>query len=142
MMELLKHVLKEIKPSKEEINDVQRKINEFISKINKGLKEAKAVLGGSGAKGTWLSRQHDADIFVQYDYKKYKDKSDRLSDMLEKTLKKKFGKVKRLHGSRDYFQIEQKGFTFEIVPILKINKSEEAVNITDVSPLHARWVNK
>ena len=30
----------------------------------------------------------------------------------------------------------------EVVPIIKINKSEEALNITDISPLHALWVNK
>ncbi len=47
-----------------------------------------------------------------------------------------------MHGSRDYFQIKEKGYTFEIVPILNINKAEEAINITDVSPLHAKWVLK
>jgi len=45
-----------------------------------------------------------------------------------------------LHGSRDYFQIKQQKFTFEIVPILHIKKSEHAKNITDVSPLHSDFV--
>ncbi|MBI2655038.1 hypothetical protein HYX06_01295, partial [Candidatus Woesearchaeota archaeon] len=89
---------------------------------------------------TWL-RTFDADIFVLFDYNKYKDKSDRLSDILEKILKKNF-KITRLHGSRDYFQIKQGSFTFEIVPILKIQKAEQAKNITDVSPLHSAWVSK
>ena len=35
-----------------------------------------------------------------------------------------------------------KQFTFEIIPILDIRKSEQAKNITDVSPLHAIWVKK
>ena len=48
----------------------------------------------------------------------------------------------RLHGSRDYFQIKQKDFTFEIIPILKINKAEQARNITDISPLHSNWIRK
>jgi len=154
-MKLLKEVLADIKPSKEEEKGVQSMISDFVSKLNKGLKDEKAVLGGSGAKGTWLSDVHDADIFVQYNYNKYKDKSDQLSDILEKKLKKIFSRVKRLHGSRDYFQIKKKGarssktsgntgsvFTFEIVPILKITDSKNAVNITDVSPLHAVWVGK
>ncbi len=47
-----------------------------------------------------------------------------------------------MHGSRDYFQIKEKGFTFEVVPILKIKDAKEAMNITDVSPLHAAWVKK
>jgi len=57
-------------------------------------------------------------------------------------LKKGFKKIIRLHGSRDYFQIKEQGYTFEIVPILAIKKAEEAMNITDVSPLHAKWVLK
>jgi len=141
-MELLKEVLKKIKPSKEEEKEVKDKIDRFLNRVNKGLKDAKAVLGGSGAKGTWLSKAHDADIFVEFDYGKYKDKSEQLSDILGKHLKKVFGRVNRLHGSRDYFQIKEKGFSFEIVPILKIRKASEAKNITDVSPLHANWVKK
>ncbi|MEE9525393.1 MAG: CCA tRNA nucleotidyltransferase [Candidatus Woesearchaeota archaeon] len=141
-MKLLKEVLEGIKPTKTEEKEVKGMIKEFVDKLNKGLKEGKAVLGGSGAKETWLSDVHDADIFVQYDYNKYKDKSDKLSDILEKRLKKIFPKIKRLHGSRDYFQVHKKNFTFEIVPILKITNSKNAINITDVSPLHAVWVGK
>jgi tRNA nucleotidyltransferase (CCA-adding enzyme) len=141
-MELLKKVLKKVKPSKEEEKEVKDKIDNFLKRINKGLKNAKAELGGSGAKGTWLSKAHDADVFVGFNYQKYKDKSDQLSDILGKHLKKVFKKVNRLHGSRDYFQIKEKESTFEIVPILKIKRAEDAINITDVSPLHAAWVKK
>ena len=35
-------------------------------------------------------------------------------------MKKKFKNIIKLHGSRDYFQIRENSFTFEIVPILKI----------------------
>ena len=70
---------------------------------------------------------------------KFKDKSDKLSDILQKFLKKSF-KITRLHGSRDYFQIRQGKFTFEIVPILDIKRAEQAENITDVSPLHSNFV--
>lgn len=139
----IKEVLLEIKPSKEEEKEVNKRINDFIKRVNNTLNssEYKAVLGGSGAKGTWLKDSHDADIFVQFNYKKYKDKSNKLSDILEKKLEKKFKNIQRLHGSRDYFQIIENDFTFEIVPILKINKSEDAMNITDVSMLHSKWVN-
>ena len=141
-MELLKQVLAEIKPTKEEEKEVNEKISEFLKKLNKNLKDAKAVLGGSGAKGTWISHTYDADIFVQFNYNKYKDKSNELSDVLEKVLKRLFSKLSRLHGSRDYFQVKQVGFTFEVIPILKITKAKDALNITDVSPLHAEWVKK
>src|SRR3989338_1308861 len=133
---LLSEVLEEIKPAKEYEKEILNKASTII----KGIKDAKAVLGGSGAKGTWL-KTFDADIFVKFKYSKYKDNDSQLSEILEKFLKKHF-KIIRLHGSRDYFQIKQGNFTFEIVPILEIKKAEEAKNITDVSPLHANFVLK
>lgn len=139
-MKLLKELLKDIEPSQKEETLVFSKINVFLDKLNKNLKGAKAILGGSGAKGTWLSKPVDVDIFVQFDYKAYENKD--LSDILEKILKKRFSGVKRLNGSRDYFQIKFKNFVFEVIPILKIKKASEAKNITDISPLHAEWVVK
>jgi tRNA nucleotidyltransferase (CCA-adding enzyme) len=138
--QVLKKVLEEIKPTEKEKKETDDKIKEFLKKLNTGLKNAKAVLYGSGAKGTWLKGGFDADVFVKYDYKKYSDKSETLSDLLEKQLKKKFKNFERLHGSRDYFRIEQEKFMFEIIPILDIKKSVQAKNITDISPLHASWV--
>lgn len=127
------------KPSKEEEEAIKKITEELVSKIK--IKDAKAVLGGSGAKGTWLSGTNDIDIYVKFNYRKYKSKSDKLADYLETGLKKAF-KIKRLHGSRDYFQVKYKGFTVEIVPILDIKNSKEAVNITDVSQLHVDYVLK
>ena len=140
MKKLLLEVLEDIKPSKDYEKDILGNANNIISAINKGIKNAKAVLGGSGAKGTWL-KTFDVDIFVKFNYNKFSDKSDELSNILEKLLKKKF-KIVKLHGSREYFQIRREKFTFEIVPILDIKKAEQAKNITDVSPLHSNFVRK
>ena len=136
---ILQEVLEQIQPDKNYESRVFEKLGSIISKINKNNTKICAILGGSGAKKTHL-KAFDADIFVLFDYKRYSSKSDKISDILEAILKKKFKKVSRLHGSRDYFQIKQAGMTFEIVPILKIKKAQDAKNITDVSPLHSRWV--
>ena len=136
--QILNEILEEIKPDKEYEQEIFKRLNAIIKKINHKRKGFHAILGGSGAKGTWL-KVFDADIFVLFDYNKYKDKSNELSNILEKALKKKFRNITRIHGSRDYFQIN---FTFEIVPILKIKSAAQAKNITDVSPLHSGWVGK
>lgn len=131
-------ILKKIKPDGKEELELKNKVNDFINNIN--IKDAKVVLGGSGAKGTWLKNQVDADIFVKFDSKKYKNKD--LSKILLKALKKKFKKIELIHGSRDYFNINYNNFIFEIIPVLDIKKASEAKNITDISPLHALWIRK
>lgn len=127
-------------PSEKEVKKINDVATEIISKIK--LKDTVTILGGSGAKNTWLSDTHDLDIFVKFNYSKYNDKSDKLSNLLHPVLKKKFKRITRLHGSRDYFQIKYKGYNIELIPILDIRTYAEAKNITDVSPLHIEWVGK
>lgn len=137
-MKLLNEVIAKIKPPK---GLFEKEINEVVSAINSDLKKSKikaeAVVGGSFAKDTHLIGDHDCDIFVRFDYKKYKETD--LSELLEKILKQ--FKAERVHGSRDYFQF-RKSLNYEVVPVLKINKASEAVNVTDASPLHVAWIRK
>jgi len=134
----MQKILDKIKPSKEETNQIKKLSNEIISKIK--IKDAKVILGGSGAKDTWLKETHDVDLYARFNYQKYKD-SKNISKILKTSLEKKF-KIKKLHGSRDYFQIKKNNITFEIIPILEIKKASQAKNITDISPLHAIYVKK
>jgi tRNA nucleotidyltransferase (CCA-adding enzyme) len=140
----MKQVLAKIQPSPQERKQVKTITTTFLTALNKHLKYAKALVGGSAAKGTWLSGGHDIDIYALFEYKKFKGKSGELSELLVKSLRKAFPqqKIERLHGSRDYFQIHYEHYVFEVVPIIKISKAEDALNITDISPLHAQWVNK
>jgi tRNA nucleotidyltransferase (CCA-adding enzyme) len=138
-MKILEQALSELVPSREEERELKKHVGGFLKRLNRRLGDAKAILGGSLAKGTWLSGQYDADIFVQFPLRKYRRKA--LADILQKRIKF-LGKLSRLHGSRDYFQYRENRITYEIVPILKITKADQAENITDISPLHAKWVNK
>ncbi len=137
--EVISKVLGRIKKEDNEL--IIKRVNEVLDEINKRLEEnnikAKCFLGGSLAKGTYLPDDYDADVFVRFDYLTYKDKNDELSDFLGQALKD--FKPKRVHGSRDYFQFKRKGIKFEVVPVLNINSIEEAMNITDISPLHVIW---
>jgi len=125
----------EVKPSKKEEEKVKDISDEFLKKIK--IRNAKVIVGGSGAKGTWLPGTNEIDIFVKFNYN-HRNKD--LSKLLEKELKKKFKRVVRIHGSRDYFRIKYKSFNFEVIPILNISNVRQAKNITDVSPFHVKWV--
>jgi len=132
---ITKQVLEENKT--ENMAEENKKILKLIVKISTLLKKnkikANVSLGGSAAKGTVLGNDFDIDIFIMFDYKQYKEKD--ISSILKKVLKPL--KPELVHGSRDYFQIDKR---YEIVPVLKIRNPGEAVNVTDVSPWHAKWV--
>ena len=124
--------LKDVYPEIKKPEGVENFVKKLNSEIQRFEIKAEPVAGGSYAKGDYLNNP-DIDIFVIFD-QEYKDKN--LSKLLEKILSK--FKPDLVHGSRDYFHVGQ----FEVVPVLKINKAEDAQNITDVSPLHVKWVSK
>ena len=132
----LKKVILKIKPKGNSIKEVDETVKTINSELKKNKIKATAVIGGSFAKDTHLADDFDCDIFVKFDYK-FKDAN--ISDLLEKCLKK--FKAGRVHGSRDYFMFSNK-LNFEIVPVLNISKPKQAMNVTDVSPLHVAWTRK
>ena len=129
--QLLEEVSRNITPSSEELEQAESAANKLVLKLNKSLKSvsAKAVVAGSNKKHTQLKNTFEIDVFVLFNYKKYSNNDKTISDILEAKLKKLFKKIIKLHGSREYFQIEIKPYIFEIVPILNITSSKQAKNI-------------
>ncbi len=139
MAEKIKEVLRKqillINPGKEK-EKIERDTAVILKELENNLRKkkikAEVFIGGSLAKDTLIKREkYDIDIFVRFD-KKHKD----LSKLLEKIL----NKARKVHGSRDYFQIKKGKTIFEIVPVLKIQKPEEAENVTDLSYFHVNYV--
>ena len=133
-------ILSQIKPTKEELVFLQKEASSFIKELNLKLKKikVKATIGGSFAKNTLLRETQEIDIFVKFPYTQYKNQSEKLSAILARYLPH----VTRMHGSRDYFQVKRKNITFEIVPVLDIKNAKQALNVTDISPLHTSYVKK
>ena len=130
--------INKISPSKREHKKVNSLINIFLKKIKTKLKDAVPEVGGSMAKDTWLTGDHDIDLFIKFPYDKYINKD--ISRLLQERLKGI--KYDVMHGSRDYLQIKQGKYLFELIPVLDITHHSKHENITDVSPLHAQYVKR
>jgi len=149
--DVLKKELEKIKLSDEEYKNLDHLSSLIIDSINKKLKrkkiDAKIFVGGSLAKRTLIKKpRYDVDLFLRFN-KKYSE------DEIRNYCRKIFflfrvpgysTKVKRVHGSRDYYRvyIKKHGIIFEIAPTLNISKPEEARNITDLSYFHVSYVTK
>lgn len=141
---ILKEILKSASPDKEELKFMENKLNDFLKNLKKEIKKSKIdvdiFLGGSFAKNTLTKKEiYDADIFLRFS-KKYS--KENLTKITLKILNE-FRNKERVHGSRDYFRIKiSPKFYLEIVPVLKVNKPEEAKNITDLSYSHVNYIKK
>jgi len=134
---IIKNQLELIKPDKEDfdkINDISKKfLNELKEKLKKKKIKAEVFIGGSLAKNTLVKKDiYDIDVFVRFD----KSYGDKISKMLEKVLKD----VKKVHGSRDYYHKTIGNIIIEIIPVIKVNKPDQAINVTDLSYFHVNYI--
>ena len=135
--EILKKQISIVKPSLEDSSRIREETEKFVKELGENIKKkkirAEVFVGGSTAKGTVIrKKEYDVDIFVRFN-EKYKE--GEVSDLLASVVK-----GERIHGSRDYFQIRKKGLVFEIIPVIKVSKPEEARNITDLSYFHVSYI--
>jgi tRNA nucleotidyltransferase (CCA-adding enzyme) len=143
----VKKILKEadIVLEPKEFSRLMGETKQFIESLKRHIAinkiDADVFLGGSFAKGTVArSEEYDADIFVRFDWK-YEELSDRLEKILKGVVKEGGFNMLRLHGSRDYFKIyKTRYFAFEVIPVTRIKKPQQASNVTDLSYFHVKYV--
>lgn len=140
MRQIIDRLLAKIKPSPRE----EKKIMLFVSdaiRVAKTISGLDAVVVGSIGKGTWLSGDHDIDIFIIF------PKNTPRQELEEKGLE--YGKriVEELNGQASVKYAEHpythaviKGFHVDIVPCYRMEKGEHIVSAVDRSPLHLSYV--
>jgi len=146
IISVLKEVLFKVKPSKQEIKEIESHAVNFAKLLERQIKKlkinAEVFIGGSVAKKTLIKKKnYDIDIFVRFD-KKYEDIE--ISNLTEKILRGLRLKFSIIHGSRDYFRVgvDKKSIFIEVIPVIKIKNPREARNVTDLSYSHVNYVKK
>jgi len=151
MKDVLEKELELISISKGEVLRLKKVASDFIKSLKReGLK---VYVGGSLAKNTMIRKtlfsevrspksevrsgegKQDVDIFVVFDYSEDILKLEGILKGMELP-----GKLKRVHGSRDYFHIVMDDIILEVVPVVKNRDPELAENVTDVSLSHVKYI--
>jgi len=137
---ILKQEIELISVPSEVFSKIGKVSEKFVSELKGKLKKRKVradvFIGGSLAKGTLVKKdKYDIDIFVRFE--DYKDAE--VSKILGSVLGPR---VRKVHGSRDYYQEVIEGILLEIIPVLKIRRPEQAENIMDLSYFHVNYVLK
>jgi len=135
MKSVLASELERISLSRDEILRMEKIAKTFIVSLK--TEGVKAFVGGSLAKGTMVNREgkQDIDIFVQFDYSEDILGLEGILNKIELP-----GVLKKVHGSRDYFQIVCDEVILEVIPVVKNSDPERAENVTDVSLSHVKYI--
>ncbi|OYT37880.1 MAG: CCA tRNA nucleotidyltransferase [Desulfurococcales archaeon ex4484_58] len=140
-----KQVLEKIKPKPEEyelLHSTFHRIKDTLEKIlNENNVDAKVTLQGSVAHDTWLSGDHDLDVFVLFN-KKYS--VNELRNRYFKLLlegAKRLGNIELRYAQHPYVRVLINDVEADIVPAYELDDPSEIRFAVDRTPFHTRYVN-
>ena len=139
---LRKAVLKKIKPSRNEAEKVASFSLKMVS-ITEKVSGLPAVVCGSLGKGTWLSGNHDIDIFIMFQKETSREELEKKGlDAGARVCREVKGRALVRYAEHPYTQCMSGGFKIDIVPCYRIHPGEKVISAVDRSPLHMEFVNE
>lgn len=133
-------VLKKIKPSHEEMEKAKRFINQLTT-VAKTVSGLDTVIVGSIGKFTWLSGDHDIDLFILFDATVPREDLERLGLEYGKRIVEELGgKWKVKYAEHPYTSAIVRGYDVDIVPCYRIRYGDKIKSAVDRSPLHLQYV--
>ncbi len=142
---LVRRILPDIRPSKEELDQVKSAINEIMGRLSAKLpKSVEAVLLGSVARGTQVKGSSDIDIFLLFPRHMKDTEIERKGLEIGKSIVKRSKNesyiVKYAEHPYTKIFIKDLSVSFDIVPAYKIENARERGTAVDRTQLHNEFV--
>jgi tRNA nucleotidyltransferase (CCA-adding enzyme) len=139
MQQILDTVLKRIKPSSREEDSVRKFVSD-VMRVAKTVSGLDCVVVGSIGKFTWLSNDHDIDVFMLFPKETPREELEKKGlEYGKKIVENLKGKAKVKYAEHPYTHAIIKGFDVDIVPCYRIQKGEHIQSAVDRSPLHLSY---
>jgi tRNA nucleotidyltransferase (CCA-adding enzyme) len=143
--DILARVLARIKPDADEHRKMQEVVDHIFALIKqvvskKDLSGVEAVLVGSAARGTWISGEHDLDIFISFPGDA--DKEDLKTKGLEiaKEVASNADGFTERYAEHPYIHADFYGFKVDLVPCFGVSSAAHIRSAVDRTPFHNRFV--
>ena len=144
MKQIISKVSKTVVPSKT-IEKMKNNIAEIAFRlVEKEIEKYSEVIGlefgGSFAKGTWLSKDADVDIFIKFKKNVSEEKFERISKKIGFDSLKKHSPYVR-YSQHPYVEAKIKNTKINVVPCYDV-KAGEWKSAADRSPFHTKFMKK
>jgi len=144
MREIIKKVLERVKPTEADERLVKQAAEEIIQRVKAAcakLKiDARPMLVGSVARGTWLRDERDIDIFVMFPEELSRENLERQGLAVAREVAERKGRER--FAEHPYVMMEFKGFDVDLVPCYDVAKPSEIKSAVDRTPHHQRYMRE
>ena len=144
MKTIISKISKTVIPSKTIEQSKEQIANLAYSLVEKEIEKYTEVIGlefgGSFAKGTWLAKDADIDIFIRFKKNTSEEKFEKISKRIGfDALKKHFPYVR--YSQHPYVEAKIKNTKINVVPFYDV-KIGEWKSAADRSPFHTKFMEK
>ncbi|MCK4730244.1 MAG: CCA tRNA nucleotidyltransferase [Candidatus Aenigmarchaeota archaeon] len=138
-------ILRKIKPCKSE----KEVVEEFVVKL---LEVAKIVakpfyaypqIVGSISKDTWLSKDHDVDLFIVFRKKVSREKLEEYGLLIGTSICEDMKGIYNIkYAEHPYVRVKVKNFEIDIVPCYETGRGDKIISAVDRSPHHTKYIKE
>ncbi|MFH1450635.1 MAG: CCA tRNA nucleotidyltransferase [archaeon] len=141
MEKLLSEVAEAITPKNKERDNLRKFANKVVKLINKH--GYAASIEGSLAKDTWISGNHDIDIFVFFEKSTNRELFEKEGvEVGKKVIKELGGTAELAYSEHPYTRAQIKGVNLDIVPAYRLERVEDRGSAVDRTPFHTKYVSE
>jgi len=144
MDEILKAVLKRVRPSEAERKRLKKVANMLIERVNSTCDmlnvPARAMLVGSGARSTWLRSERDIDIFILFPEDLPREELEKKGLAVARKVAGKKGKER--FAEHPYVTAKFGGFEIDLVPCYDVADAGKIKSAVDRTPHHNRYISE
>lgn len=137
-------ILSRIKPKELEQQKLSALADSLISRINaigkaEGL-EINAILVGSTARSTWLSGEHDLDIFIMFPPEVSREYLEEKGLFVARKMAEQAESFEERYAEHPYINAVFEGYEVDLVPAFGVASASEIKSAVDRTPFHNRFV--
>jgi tRNA nucleotidyltransferase (CCA-adding enzyme) len=138
-------VLPRIKPSDAERSRLNKLAEKIILRINtlgesEGI-DIKGILVGSSARGTWISGEHDLDIFIMFPSEVEREYLEEKGLYVARKIAMQGESFEERYAEHPYIHAVFDGFEVDLVPAFNVKSGAEIRSAVDRTPFHNSYVS-
>jgi len=137
-------ILSRIKPTDPEKKKLSALADSLISRINalgraEGL-DINTILVGSTARSTWLSGEHDLDIFIMFPPDVSREYLEEKGLHIARKMAEQAESCEERYAEHPYINAVFDGYEVDLVPAFAVASAAEIISAVDRTPFHNNFV--
>lgn len=130
--------IEERKKLEDTANSLKKNIENIINEMN--LQNISVKLVGSAARNTWISGNHDLDLFIMFPASTTRAQLEKLGLLIARRIAIEGDFFEERYAEHPYINVKYNGFDVDIVPCFKVKSASCILSAVDRTPFHNEFI--